>query len=743
MGPGAAPAPTWLSATEAADLLGITPRAILKRIRRKTLVAEQTDGEWHVLLDPVADSAAPSASSSPGLAAEEIQRRIGRFDPDTRDAFLAEAARRAELLDQLARVKRETVLDASGQRVPSDEVQAIIASWPVRGAHASLILAIEPSWAKAPTLRSLQRARAALHAAGGSSIVLIPAAPTPRDEDPRCAVWTPEMDEHFRHLCFDAHPHATDASIHRHLVARFGAKAPSVWWVRRKRKMLPHDEQVFERKGERTYSATAVAPIRRDYESIDVGEWWCGDHHELDLFCIDPTDRRRTVRPWLTMWQDLRSRAPAGWAITVRPDSQSIAEAFAHGVVGKTDDELWSTYLRGLPQVVYVDNGQDYRSKRLHGERRRRTTAAELANPGLFRALGVEVAHALPYNAKAKPVERLFGTIAQQFSRDFPTYCGSNPSERTERERELHDVHAKFIAGKVPATPFLGIEEIRRQFMAWVIRWIRQPSDAAGFRDKTTGLSRTPLQIAATRRLPIRDCNVELLAQLAWPREVLTSRNCEIRLGGHFYQHQALRGYHGQRVVCLIDPTDYSRIAVLTTKGAPICWATSLELAKFVARGETVDREFIAAAQKETRDRKRALEQGRKARRAIEAGVTPLEAAVERLRERPAPAPLAPAPTPPGVVHTLPPAWTRSLPPPPASLPAPVPGEPALPEETAIRLRYELGHGARPVLSESFDPVVRQQELEDQQAWDEGLARRLAHLTPPSPIRTASGGRHP
>src|SRR5205823_4569549 len=51
---------------------------------------------------------------------------------------------------------------------------------------------------------------------------------------------------------------------------------------------------------------------------------------------------------------------------------------------------------------------------------------------GILGQMECEVWHAIEFNAKAKPVERFFGTYEGQFGKLEHTYCGRNPQEKPE-----------------------------------------------------------------------------------------------------------------------------------------------------------------------------------------------------------------------------------------------------------------------------------------------------------------------
>jgi hypothetical protein len=55
---------------------------------------------------------------------------------------------------------------------------------------------------------------------------------------------------------------------------------------------------------------------------------------------------------------------------------------------------------------------------------------------GILGSMECEVWHAIEFNAKAKPVERFFGTYEEQFGKMEHTYCGRNPQEKPEHLEE-------------------------------------------------------------------------------------------------------------------------------------------------------------------------------------------------------------------------------------------------------------------------------------------------------------------
>jgi putative transposase len=77
----------------------------------------------------------------------------------------------------------------------------------------------------------------------------------------------------------------------------------------------------------------------------------------------------------------------------------------------------------GPPDAVKIDNGKNYDSEMWTGTTKKKRKALkkgyldEKRIAGLYGKLGINVSFAIPYNAKAKPIERFFATLDDQFVR--------------------------------------------------------------------------------------------------------------------------------------------------------------------------------------------------------------------------------------------------------------------------------------------------------------------------------------
>lgn len=206
---------------------------------------------------------------------------------------------------------------------------------------------------------------------------------------------------------------------------------------------IPPQMILFGRKGYRKWRAQYGLFVMRDRPLL-VNESWLGDHHKFDLFVRitirkehngKTYEREIAVRPTLTAWVDSATSVFVGWIISVIPNSDTIAEAFCRAAVLKPGSPI-----RGLPNTVIVDCGKDYKSKLLED------IPAELAcwtpdetelnkrfaGLGLLPALGVKVAHALPYHPQSKPIERCFGILEEKWISKLPGWCRNSIHKRPD-----------------------------------------------------------------------------------------------------------------------------------------------------------------------------------------------------------------------------------------------------------------------------------------------------------------------
>jgi transposase InsO family protein len=188
---------------------------------------------------------------------------------------------------------------------------------------------------------------------------------------------------------------------------------------------IPYPVLVLHREGMAAYEAKCAPYVMVDQASVEPGAVWVGDHHQFNCWI---QHRGQWVRPWITAWEDYRSRMILGWHISVNPNQTTILQAFKAGC---------QQY--GPPESVKIDNGKDYDSELFTGqtklERKRALNKGYIDEDtvaGIYAMLGVGVSFAIPYHPQSKKIERWFDTLDCQFTKTMPTYCGKDSNRKPD-----------------------------------------------------------------------------------------------------------------------------------------------------------------------------------------------------------------------------------------------------------------------------------------------------------------------
>ncbi|MCL2640793.1 MAG: Mu transposase C-terminal domain-containing protein [Phycisphaerales bacterium] len=326
---------------------------------------------------------------------------------------------------------------------------------------------------------------------------------------------------------------------------------------------IPAGERIYKREGPDAFEAKAAPSLARDYSTIDSNEMWNADHHVFDILVqvgqkIDKaTGEVKPIyaRPWLTAWQDMRSRKIVGWIIRAEdPNTDSILDALRRAIES-----------HGVPVTAYTDNGKDFDSQTFTGETKamrwkRRLVKVEHDQERLgsiYGNLDIGHIHAWPYHGMSKPIERFFGTLEDQFGRLWDTYCGRNPQERPER---LGDMLAR---GKAPKLA---------DFVAAFDDWLE--NSYHGQIHTGDSMNCTPNGAWAANLSTKRTVTADLLELLMQRRigPVKVGKNGVSYKGLRFGQFQLGQLLH-QKVFIRVDDRDLSKVSVWMLEGKFVCEA--------------------------------------------------------------------------------------------------------------------------------------------------------------------------
>ena len=353
--------------------------------------------------------------------------------------------------------------------------------------------------------------------------------------------------------------------VYERIVAAFGTDAISYGTMRNYIKYdMTSVEKDKARMGAKEFKDTYSPYIIRGYDDIKAGQVWMSDGHDLEMMCYRGNKKKANGEryygsPKLIVWIDVKSRLITGWTLSWTETTESIAIALKRGI---------EKY--GVPEQLFTDNGKAYKSKILKG-------TDEL--DGIYASLGLEVSHALPYNAQSKHIERWFVDFKETFTKSSITYKGGNISERPERMRS-------FAMDKIAKGKILEQEELEAALEAFInyknhsYYALRRETGRKAHRGRGMN-NRTPLEVFNEEN-PVGERKMlsdEKLRLLFLYEEIRTIQQNGIEYLGNTYEHENLYFHQKEKVKIKFDPHDLRSIYVYLETGEFLCKADKLQTA--------------------------------------------------------------------------------------------------------------------------------------------------------------------
>lgn len=353
--------------------------------------------------------------------------------------------------------------------------------------------------------------------------------------------------------------------VYERIVAAFGTDAISYGTMRNYIKYdMTSVEKDKARMGAKEFKDTYSPYIIRGYDDIKAGQVWMPDGHDLEMMCYRGNKKKANGEryygsPKLIVWIDVKSRLITGWTLSWTETTESIAIALKRGI---------EKY--GVPEQLFTDNGKAYKSKILKG-------TDEL--DGIYASLGLEVSHALPYNAQSKHIERWFVDFKETFTKSSITYKGGNISERPERMKS-------FAMDKIAKGKILEQEELEAALEAFInyknhsYYALRRETGRKAHRGRGMN-NRTPLEVFNEEN-PVGERKMlsdEKLRLLFLYEEIRTIQQNGIEYLGNTYEHENLYFHQKEKVKIKFDPHDLRSIYVYLETGEFLCKADKLQTA--------------------------------------------------------------------------------------------------------------------------------------------------------------------
>lgn len=358
------------------------------------------------------------------------------------------------------------------------------------------------------------------------------------------------------------------SAVARALAGEDGSRSRETLQRAFKKKMSAQEREYVKRGVEGARSKMLYLRHEVDHRN----QRWETDHKQLPILVV-PKRGWRPVNPWVTMFQDAKTRAIMGAAlVSRRPTQAEVLAALAAAVTVDSDQGPFG----GRPDVIVSDNGLEFTADAV--------TQVELG-------LGITLITAAPYTPTQKgKVERLHRTLEQELISTLPFY---SDGPRAANKRHF---------GPKNVSPML-FEAFAEIFFNYVWNYNNQrPHSALN--------GRTPLQAWLDDQTPI----VEL--ESSHTHWMLPSVERKVLKDGihhdkHKFWSSDLLGRVGEIVEIRYMPYDYRRVEVFVD-GKWLCTATPPEEISAAEREEFYKRR--QKTQQQMASRMRASSRRSKAR---------------------------------------------------------------------------------------------------------------------------------
>lgn len=389
------------------------------------------------------------------------------------------------------------------------------------------------------------------------------------------------------------------------------------------KRYIPEPVRILHREGRAAYNDRCAPYNQIEPDSIEPGQVWVGDHYQFNCWV---RHRNRWIRPWLTAWQDMRSRMLVGWYICPLPNQTTILVATRRAIKK-----------HGPPDMVKIDNGRDYDSVMWSGMTKKTRKSHKVLRAGyldeqevmgLYGWLGIRASFAIPYNPRAKRIERLFATIDSQFNSTLNTYCGEDVNRKPENL-------GKLLKSPDVIASALSLDDFAQLFSKYAQIYNNTIHTGAGMDGSTPA---EVMETRVSRRVILEDVIEEMLR--VWSGELKIGKN-GVRFKGLYYgqYNQKIQQHFGKVVIVASNPDDLSYVTVYDAQTKKrICLARENTLIRY---GQKVSEEDLREGMRQQRNAVKFAKGHRSSSRKVYMGVSDLsmESAQENTKPEPKPKP--------------------------------------------------------------------------------------------------------
>ncbi len=542
----------WLTVNESANLLGITKRAIQKKIKDGHFVTRVVTGRGGKRYE-IALSSLPVEAQVKYYEAQGNEFRA----PVIRNDFVSEKALAKH--DLLLLYEKAFAHCKHGERKAAKETFVALYN---KGTFGRLYETLGPvsyatleRWRKEweiggripDVLEDQYRSPSKTSVSAEQSTILLKHFLSPNKPPIKEAIRLAKQEMQLKGIGFSQ----SDITFYRYLRGWISQHMPIYTFVRYGGKKLNDELLPF---------------IMRDYSRIEVGDILVADGHVLNFELINPfTGKPKRMN--LIVFFDMKSGLPVGWEIMPTENTAVIGAALRRAIM--LLGRLFGYQDKGLvPRIVYIDNGRAFKGKYFMGVNDFREEGLQ----GLYGRLGIKTIIAKAYHGQSKTVERFFGSLGE-FERQIISYVGrgidSKPARLLRNEKAHVNAYKALTGGRAPelATALTALHE-------WILDYAQRPHQDGYFKGYA------PLEIFEESMKKVKalpDFESRLVSHERLNFLMMEERTAKfyrngIRFNNRYYWNEALYGRR-QPVIFKYDLMFPEKILVFEPTGEFICEA--------------------------------------------------------------------------------------------------------------------------------------------------------------------------
>lgn len=491
---------------------------------------------------------------------------LDRFSLEEQKIWIKEAQRLANIVIRYQSLERKWHFNRKlGRSVFTEEVYDLCKE---ASCANPIIIAREPSRARPPSPYTLDRWSKNFSQFGLRTFFRSPSTAEPQSDARRAVISI----EAFNWVKKNWRKFKSSTALYKVLKREASENVwiiPSESWFYRRWQDIPQTIKVFHFEGKDAYQSKLAPYVPRDLNDLTALQVLCGDHREGDVtVCLN---NGKLARVWWTYWLDLKTALIWGWYLSLTPNSEAIALAYADGIA-KFGAQPFSRPEDNFYSYIYTDRGKSYRAHDIEGNVIQvHERAADITERfeyflierkiGLVEDFRIKQLLAKVRNPKEKQIERTNRDFSEWEKNNLVGYCGNKPAERPDEWYKLFEKHNKLQKGEFHNSPFLSFDEYKSK----VAEQIAKYNSTAHQRTNLGGKWIIPLkeyQSLYTTRYEIpQDLVTTLLLKTSSRKIGKIGINCFRK--NWLYWHPEMSDFKGLKVQIKYTDQDYKTILVV------------------------------------------------------------------------------------------------------------------------------------------------------------------------------------